>query len=1421
MKLSVLFIICLPVWMNIANGQTVKPQIIVNSYPQSRICAYSENRLPADIIGAFNSDNKFTVELMKPYTSQVIASYEATYTDGAFHFRVEEDILLEGTAVSYGVSSSSPVVKTGGSYITQFFNRGTLRIGNASGTADTLNAGTNLLLSFNATANNLITATLSDSSKVYIHGPNATYPMSIPVSESKDLFIVKALNGCDISVPSSGKALVAVNAVSIIPGKVNNTAVCDDGEIELTYSTSGGVIPATAHFKLRFLKMSYSHPDENRIVEIPAVKKQEGILTGKIPKQMIRYSLPYQVAIVVDIPGLVSPYSEQFSIHEKPVATFRYQNDSARIGEAYNLYFNVSGPAPYTLELSNGTSYLLDGNLLAKIYPLNTETFEIRSLKTRCGVTTDLPKQKVVISVPPGIAILPPAAAGRSICENQVMRLPFVSNVPLNSNTQLIVEGRTQSNKIYQFEAKLVNDSIEFLIPHSPAGWGEEGYFNIYSFRIKTVNPSYTSEYIHGFTVRGIPRISYDTYESASLPYPGYLSYNLVVSGGVPFTVIDYKGGKSYADHMRKFERVYVPESGNFAPQSVENECYSTSGIPRLELTVDQYTDVKPVVVVHPPAAKYLCSPDSIEISFEALGRFEADNEFQIFLPGSTTEVWKTVKTPGVYKMPAALLGERSYLYQSIRSTKPEEVWSAGIPYLIDEKPKKLSQEEIYGITADSPRIFGIDETPFISVPYGHHAPYTAVFSDGTQDYHFVQRSQYATFPPPMERSKVTPFLIKSMTNVCGTTALNLTTYLYWRQHRITLRGFTEGQVYCAGEEIVVPFAIENGTAPPGTVFRLQITKDHEEYHTLATTTTSGNFRYKIPEAFEEGQYYISVTTDEFTSSGGTRLVVQKKPTATLTVSGPNGVNPGEIAFGEELKLEYLLTGGGPWQLLHDGRGESEIFQAYFYQTTVIGRETLFKSTSISNSCGYGTVSGEFLVKVKPKVVSVKPQSATVCSGSTLRVDYAIGGDIPSGEKVGFYLTNSNGTRSELLSVTAADGTASLLIADHLLSGNYALTCYVTGTDASLSEQIRIQKAPEIELIGHTTINPGESTYINIWPKEEGDQEVLIQLSDGTNKRVRFSYPFFYSIAVTPSTTTTYTITSATSNCGPVQYSGSVTVVVNPAAGRTVRVIGTNKENGSFCSGDTLLVYFNQTGAFSSDNSFTLQLFDKQGQMAKTFASGGKESPLQVVIQDDLVVGESYRFRVIASEANTASSDYQQPLRFAANAGISFAEANLYKDDTGKASVVVLLEGTGPWRYAYGNDLGAVMRYAEISPDTLVIESKEPSAYFRLNSVTNSCGTGKINEPSAVRIEVILGLEDVDSEIIAAGPNPTSQDVVIHFAADAERNLTLLNSNGVVLWHHTSVGSRAKVDMTPYPPGVYLLKIMLRDKMKTLKVVKH
>lgn len=1417
MKLRKLLLSALCLLAKPAFAQDTEARILVDNDYYAPICSFKEMKIPATIVGKFNSGNKFYVELISGQDFGTVGRYEAVYKNGNLVFTVGDDKAGGSERITFKVLSTSPATESS-PLSKPFYSRGQVSLVRDAGTPDTLNAGMAMGIYANVSTNNPVRITLNDSSTHEVRWSSGRLVLPLTAAASSEFFIVKAVNSCEVPVPFSGKIAVKINPVSIIPTKITNDVLCEGSEMQLRYAVTGGTIPESATFRLRFLIDN----NPKTIIEIPAQRKGEGVLTAKIPDNMLTYSSYMKVAIVVNGPKMVSPYSQTFTVYEKPTASFQSESATARMREQLTMWFNVSGPAPHVIELSNGRSYQLDHNRNINLHVLKTETFSIKSLKTACGATTDLPKQNIVITVPNGIVIDAEPFPKWEVCENQTVRLPFATNVPLNAGTRFTIEGITAQKTVYQFEAKLVNDSLEFFIPHSPAAWVTEGYFSITDFRVKTTNPSYTSEYRNGLTIRGIPRIGFESYQSRTLPHPQYYEYKLVVYGGAPFGMTDESGYKSYWGSSGKSERIFVPASGSYGPKSVENACYSASNLAKMDFIVQPNPGQTPVIIVHPSAKRYYCETDSVEVWFEALGKFDAGNEFKIKRYDGVGGGWLKVSKPGKYKLPALALESNTYTYVEVQSTNPVVKGGADTWLVVSKKPELQSLDELSRSTPERPVIFNVNQIPAVSTQLKEGSPYTSEWTDGTKNYHFEEKLQYDAFYPPMTRGKVTPYMLKSVGNVCGNTEFNLTMYFYWKGYDLAIDYFTDKQEFCTGQELIVPFQVRNGNAPAGTTFRLQIAKGTGSIETIASSTSLADLKYQIPDSME-GTYQLWVSSDEGTFSQSKTITVKKKPTAAIAYKNLTPGSPVEIEFGQPAYVDYQLTGGGPWKVLLSGRSETEETQESYWRQYEISESTVFELKSVSNACGYGTVSGNVQVKVKPKIVTFTP-AISVCGGSTLSVKYQVGGDIPAGEKIGFYLTNANGSRYELPSATAASGTISLPVAASLTPGTYTVTCHITGSAISVSQQISIVKAPDVELAGYTTINPGDATYIQIRPKTIGNQTVNVTLSDGTS--LNLSLPGLasvYDVRVAPATTTTYTISGASSNCGPVKASGNATVVVNAPSERKIRITSLNKFR-TFCEKDTLLVHFTQSGTFSAGNQFTVQFHDAQGKLVKSVPVTGKTTPLQVTVPSGFTPGEGYRVRIAASDANTASSDFQQVMLFGEKPSASFASDNAILDETGKAKLVVILKGTGgQWQYRYGNDLGAVTRYADISPDTISITSKEPSAYFKLLSVSNACGAGTLSEPSVIKVEVILGAEEPDSNAgqMSVGPNPTSGLFTIRFKTRVKRNLALYNASGAQIWKKTSSSDEETINIGLYPSGIYLFKTEHNGKAQIFRVLKE
>jgi hypothetical protein len=1413
MKLKSLLLASLSLLSYVALCQST-PGVYPTAVTDPYLCTHTKNAIPVNISGQFNDDNRFFVEIrLKDGSRPLLGVYEAALENNRLVFFISDEIEMTSNLIDYRITTTSPATQTT-YYQTNFYTRGQITITRPPGESDTLNTGMGLSWNISNSANNTVTVTLNDSSILGLSERQQAFGMVALTSQ--EIFFVKAINSCQVPVPFSGRLSLVVNPITIIPVKVNNqTALCEGNEIEVKYAVSGGAIPETATFKLRFFD-PYPGPDGRPVFEVPATRKSDGVVVARVPEKIVSYSHSFDVAILVDKPALVSTYLKYVTIHQKPVATFNTERGVVPIGQEFSMRLNVSGPRPYTVELSNGASYTLDNNLNITVYSFQTETFSIRSLRTACGITTDLPKQTLVANVPPGIAINSPRGQQWTVCENQKLRLPFVTNAVLTADTKFIVEGFGYNTPVYSFDAKVVNDSVEFLIPHSPAEWGAQGYFNIKRFRIRTTSPSLLSPDKTGFNIHGIPHLTYRTIGPHILSQPQYMDFEIHVSGGIPYSVIDDKGWRTPFGYVPMISKMFIQNTGGYGPKSIENACYSNSDLGKVNLTVNPYTSQAPTIVIHPPAQKYFCDPDSVEVYFEALGKFEEGNQFQII---TQLGIALTVSEAGRHKLPVSKLREFAYDFIQVKSTRPVIHVTVSIPFILDKKTSPQGSVDYLGATAERPIIFQENERPYIHTPMSIHSPCTAVYNDGQHNFDFKPVSQYDYFYPVLPKNKVTSYTLKSVTNACGTTEMNRPQYFYWIGYTLSMKYFASGLPYCTGEELVVPFNVERGSVPAGTAFHLQIGRGSDAYTTVASQMTFDDFKYTIPESME-GEYLVRIITDGVAFTEGVKFTVNKTPSAKLSAGGQSSV---EIGFGSQITMNYTLTGGGPWELLMREQSHLTATFSPFTRWFQPAKGGVYELRSVSNHCGYGFVSGSVNVRVRPQIVTFYPEKTSACVGGDIRVVYQVGGDIPPGEKIGFYLRSANGTRYELSSVTAIKGTVLLRIPENTPGDWFELFCYISGTEIALSRQINIYKTTDVQLIGSTVINPGESTYINISATNAGYGSTEITLSDGTKSNVgQLKVGSYQFVSVSPLTTTTYTITSATGVCGAGKTSGSVTVTVNPPAARTTRIFNLSKVS-PFCEADTLSVFYSTTGTFSPGNQFVVEYYGSNGKVVRAIPVVGNGSPLRIVIPAGFSTTELYRVRLTASDPNTASSDYRQVAQFGTKASAAFANSTILLDDKGISKAVVLLTGTSPWHYTYGNDVGSRQRYAPVNPDTLIITSNEPSVYFKLLSVTNGCGKGTVSEPSIIRVDAILGREEPgqSAEPMTFGPNPTRNAIRLHFDSSAKRTFILYDTRGVQIWEKTVSEPDPEVDMQQYPTGIYLLKISHAKGEQTLKIVKE
>ncbi len=277
------------------------------------------------------------------------------------------------------------------------------------------------------------------------------------------------------------------------------------------------------------------------------------------------------------------------------------------------------------------------------------------------------------------------------------------------------------------------------------------------------------------------------------------------------------------------------------------------------------------------------------------------------------------------------------------------------------------------------------------------------------------------------------------------------------------------------------------------------------------------------------GTYSVTVTDQldpscqvitSFTVNNGTLA-----PTATLSGSD-------DICAGETGNLTVTLTGTPNWSFDYnlDGVPQSTVTGIGTSPYTLTGGAGTYVITGISDASGCpGTVSGTATITEHP-AVSV---SNILASCNTAQTDYVVTFDISGGD-ASSYTVNGTPSSSSYTSATISSGTAySFTVTDQygcspvVISGTQDCNCPVTG-----------------DISGSNTICSGDATDLT-FTFGGGTFPYDFTYSDGTSTFNGTANVSPYTVSVSPTSTTTYTLVSVTSGCSGT-VSGSATITVTP-----------------------------------------------------------------------------------------------------------------------------------------------------------------------------------------------------------------------------------------------------------------------------------
>lgn len=517
----------------------------------------------------------------------------------------------------------------------------------------------------------------------------------------------------------------------------------------------------------------------------------------------------------------------------------------------------------------------------------------------------------------------------------------------------------------------------------------------------------------------------------------------------------------------------------------------------------------------------------------------------------------------------------------------------------------------------------------------------------------------------------------------------------------------------CAGQNAMFSVNITGGVAPYTFTYAIDgvnqppITTSSSPY--ALSVALTGNATVSLVEVVGSGC--------TGTATGSANVTVTAAPTAALS----NG--SASICVGQNLELEVTFTGDGPFTLIYriNGINQPQVVTpgpTYSINFTPINpgvyNFTLFSVTA--NGCP-GTVSGAYTITVNAAPTATIIGNPVVCAGqpANLTVDFTGTGPytfnytedgLPQGpittsnDPYTLTVTPTTSTQYELIDVTGANGCPGTV------QGLANVTVNPSPTATLTSGSDTVCNGESIGLI-FTFSGPGPYTFIY---RVNGVNQPAINTSQTT-----------YTLTVTPTVASTYTLFSVNGGGCPGTVSGTYTVSVGNTP--TAIIYG----DTTICPGDTAMLTVNFTGTAPFTFQYTANGVDTMTVTTSNDPYILKVTPASVT---------AYRLISVNSNGCPGTVDSLATVSIAPTVSATISGGGqVCVTDTG-TTVTVSFVGTGPYTFVYSaNNVPVGTVTTSANPYTFTVNPSIGTTY-RLVSVNNGICDGMVSGQAVVSVFV-------------------------------------------------------------------------------------
>lgn len=1404
-------------------------RITLGTLPAS-VCVKSGLSVPVILSGAFQSDNAFKARIIWKYRGPVEVPTELR------NGRLQIDLIpLEPSAddedrgeFQVQIVSTKPAVESEPSALIVLRRPPAL----LELTADSgrVNPGQRAALNIRTIGSKPFDVFFSDSSQFQIdqdsRGPFQPRwdRMFLPVRRSGRLSVLRASNECGTDSTRLGVHLIA-SPVQAWVRAISPNELCQGGPISILYWMEEKKLEPANRFFIR-LQPVWPTSAPVSFYEFPAVV-ESARLSGILPKDIPPGE--YSIHIVTTHPATISTaYSRIVRLFEAPQVEFLSASETIDFGQSLRLNLRVSGGESYRVQLSDGStlqrSPFTTNPFSLVVTPTRSTVYRVTSFETACKAPVVGPPVELPVTVRPGFRL--DSLLDAQFCEGRTVRYTFTSNpMPLPQSTvELVLRTTYPPLRTYPVSATVSGNQLAFVVPALDLPTNHPRDVEVCVNTVGGLRAEKTVR-VFGPGAFRFTNVTYDFFTE----FGASVSYE--AQGGAPF-VITFSDGKQVSSATFEYHYAFqvAPfDTTTYRALSVANACfrtdYPTSGT-QSSVVIKPRTRPDGVYAIGKELPPPLCQGDTARFGYRAVGSYAANNEFVIQYRRRGESAWselvRSKKMEGQLSwVPVA--GNFEVLAVStnpVRSSWVQYLSVYGTPTGILNNNQNVPLTVVRG------------EPVTLSFVLSGVPPFRLVYTVNNQE---VVRTVPGTFNetviPP---AATTVYTLKSVSSGCGSTGAGFGVLrVNTLPVRLSIRsgGFNPNPVYlrfCAGETIEVPYQIE-GKPDSATQYGLQIApKNSDAWRTLATNSINNSFRANLPADLSEGSYQLRVVaTNSAYLSMPVEVGINTLPTARLTV---NGASSTDVKAGQGVSFNLALSGGEPYTVsLSDGAARLEYFSGYVIPRVYPFRTTTYRIRSVVNECGVGTAPGEVTLRVAPGLV-IDRLEGSPCVGSMLTVRTSPFGDIPTRSDWRYELVHqSDNTVVALNQPGPLTSPRQVQLPTSLKPGAYAFRVSSVQAGIEAAADVSIFAPPLVSLQGTTTINAGQTTsLLTTYLNQNGpnDEAVSYELSEGSAGMFRFTQPSAL-LAVKPAQTTTYRLRRVENRCGPGTGFGSALVTVNPIASQTLSIVRYQnpRNEQTFCTGDSLTVVIETTGVFSPGNQFTIQLSDSLGGIFRSLLTRRlSATSLLAQLPDSLPRGRSYRLRAVASDPGVSVADYALPLAINYKATARFAMSSLVFDPSTRLRARLIFSGDAPWNWRIDGPDATLIASSVQSPDTVSLRLaslRRQFNTFRIRSVANACGPGKLLSPDTLRVEILTAVEPASIHSARVFPNPVTGRLHFRLESAGPYEILLSDLEGHHLLERRGVLPEGEIELHGLPVGIYILRLTQGQKNEVFKILKQ